>query len=159
MRIKYIVLFVSLVLVILLLVVGSSLLQPKEDISLSEEQKDKVLNIGIDYVTENYDADYTVNGDVEWGHYKEGDKDYFYPVASFRVPADEQQSGQLVKVMVDPETGEIAKVVTLPSKSTPTNLPDEHPIPEPKEPFPEFEYDIEVNLASAEGFNHPSSTV
>jgi len=144
---KFVVAFVSLLLVLFLFVIGVSFLfRPEvedsliEEPTLSEEQKTKVMNIGIDYVTENYDADYSVNGDVEWGHYKEGDIDYFYPVASFRVPADMQQSGQLVNVMVDPETEEIVKVVTLPSKSTPPNLPDEPPIPEPKEPLPNIEH-------------------
>jgi len=100
---------------------------PEEDTSLNEKQKEEVMNIGTNYVEENYGTDYVINGDVEVGHYlesrPEGDTDYTYPVASFRVPADYQQSGQLVNVMVDPETGEIMKVYTHPSKSMPPPTP------------------------------------
>jgi hypothetical protein len=120
--------FLLLVTVGLLLIIGvSSGFLPEEDTSLSEEQKEEVMNIGINYVEENYGTDYVINGDVEVGHYlesrQEGDTDYTYPVASFRVPADYQQSGQLVNVMVDPETGEIMKVYTHPSKSMPPPTP------------------------------------
>jgi hypothetical protein len=128
MRKKRTVLFLLLVTASLLLIIGvSSGFLPEEDTSLSEEQKEEAMNIGINYVEENYGTDYVINGDVEVGHYlesrQEGDTDYTYPVASFRVPADYQQSGQLVNVMVDPETGEIMKVYTQPSKSMPPPTP------------------------------------
>jgi hypothetical protein len=129
MKKKRIILFLFLLSVSLLLIVGvSSIFQPKEDNSLSDEQKEKVMNIGIAYVEKNYGTDYIINGDVDLGSYTEsrpeGDTVYTYPVASFRVPADYQQSGQLVNVMVDPETGEIAEVYTHPSKSMlPTSPP------------------------------------
>ena len=101
--------------------------QPKEGKALTENQKREVMNIGVNYVEENYGIDYSINGDVEFGSYTEsrpeGDTIYTYPVASFRVPADYQQSGQLVNVMVDPETGEIMKVYTHPSKSMPSPTP------------------------------------
>jgi len=128
MRKKRNILFLLLVTVGLLLIIGvSSGFLPEEDTSLSEEQKEEVMNIGINYVEEKYGTDYVINGDVEVGHYlesrQEGDTDYTYPVASFRVPADYQQSGQLVNVMVDHETGEIMKVYTHPSKSMPPPTP------------------------------------
>jgi len=124
MRKKRAILFLLLVTVTVLLIFGvSSVFSPEEYTSLSEEQKEKVMNIGMNYVKENYGNDYVINGDVEVGHYlesrPEGDTDYTYPVASFRVPADYHQSGQLVNVMIDPETGEIMTVYTHPSKSVP----------------------------------------
>ncbi len=101
--------------------------QPKEDTSLSEDQKEEVMNIGVAYVEENYGIDYSINGDVEVGSYtesrSEGDTVYTYPVASFRVPADYQESGLIVNVMVDLETGEVVKVITTPSKSMPPSSP------------------------------------
>lgn len=103
--------------------------------TLNEKQKEEVMNIAVAYIEENYGTDYSINGEVEVGSGGTATTFYAYPVASFRVPTDYQQSGQYVDVMVDLETGEI-KVVTLPSKSIPTNLPDEPPIPESKEPFP-----------------------
>ena len=100
------------------------MLQPKEDNSLTDEQK--VMNIAVAYVEENYGTEYNINGDVEIVHYEESSPervDYTYPTASFRVPADYQQSGKLVFVMVDPETGEIKKVFIQPSKSLPPQSP------------------------------------
>lgn len=49
-----------------------------------------------------------------------------------------------------------ATLFSSPPSSTPTNKPEppeEPPVPAPKEPFPEFEYDVEVDLESAEGFS------
>jgi hypothetical protein len=128
MRKKRVILFLFLASVSLLLIIEvSSLFQPKEGNALTEDQKEEVMKVGENYVEENYGTDYSINGDVEFGSYTEsrpeGDTVYAYPVASFRVPADYQQSGQLVNVMVDPETGEIMKVYTHPSKSTPPPTP------------------------------------
>jgi hypothetical protein len=125
---KRIILFLFLVSVSLLLVIGvSSMFQPKEDNNLTEDQKEEVMNIGVAYVEENYGTDYSINGDVEVSSYTEsrpeGDTVYTYPVASFRVPADYQESGLIVNVMVDLETGEVVKVITTPSKSMPPSSP------------------------------------
>jgi hypothetical protein len=91
--------------------------------SLSEEHKEEVMNIAVAYLEENYGTDYGINGDVEVGSGGTSTTFFAYPVASFRVPADYQQSGLSVDVMVDLETGEVAKVLTLPSKSMPPPSP------------------------------------
>jgi hypothetical protein len=124
MRKKPIVLFFFLVVVGLIVTIGVySMLLPKEDTSLTEEQK--VMNIAVNYVEENYGTDYSIIG-VDIVHYRESSPegvDYTYPTASFRIPADYQQSGKIVLVMVDPEIGEIKKVFTQPSKSRPPSSP------------------------------------
>ena len=93
--------------------------------SLTDEQK--VMKIAVAYIEENYGTDYVLNGEVSNGSLTEagpeGNTVYNYPTASFRIPADYQESGQLVNVMVDPNTEEIKKVVTQPSKSMPPSAP------------------------------------
>ena len=125
MRKKRIILFLFSVSVILLLIIGvSSLFQPKKEWSLSEEQKEEVMNIAIAYVEENYGTDYFINGNVTINSYREGgglfgETVYNYPMASFIVPADLTQTGVSVHVLVDPEMGKVVKVWTVIS----------HPIP------------------------------
>ena len=95
-----------------------------QDNSLTDEQK--VMKTAVAHIEENYGTDYSINGDVDIVHYGESGSegvDYTYPTASFRIPADYQQSGQLVYVMVDPDTEEIMKVFTHPSKSMPPSSP------------------------------------
>ena len=96
-----------------------------QDNSLTDEQK--VMKIAVAYIEENYCTDYVLNGEVSNGSLTEagpeGNTVYNYPTASFRIPADYQESGQLVNVMVDPNTEEIKKVVTQPSKSMPPSSP------------------------------------
>ena len=126
---------IILVSVILLVIVAVSFALLSQDNSLTEEQK--VMNMAVAYIEENYGTDYVLNGEVAnhsvTEHTQEGDTVYSYPAASFRVPADYQQSGILVNVMVDPETGEIAKVYTQGSKSMPPPSPPDAPT-EPEEP-------------------------
>ena len=116
---RFVVAFGSLLLVVFLLVVGVSILLQPEDNLLTDEQK--VMEIAVTYLEENYGDDYVLNGEVSnqsfIEHRQEGDTVYNYPTASFRIPADYQKSGQLVNVMVDPDTEEIKKVVTMYSKS------------------------------------------
>jgi hypothetical protein len=78
-----------------------------------------VLNTGIRYVEETYGTDYAPNGDVAESTSGNGTGAWTYPTASFRVPADWHQSGIIVNVMVNPETGAIFRVVTNYSKSMP----------------------------------------
>ena len=103
---------------ILAIIVFSFMSQPQDNI-ITEEQK--VMQIAVPYIEENYGNDYVINGEVTnqsfIEHRQEGDTVYNYPTASFRIPADYQKSGQLVNVMVDPDTEEIKKVVTMYSKS------------------------------------------
>jgi hypothetical protein len=65
--------------------------------TLNEEQKEEVMNLAVAYIEENYGTDYCINGEVEVGSGGTATTFYAYPVASFRIPADMQQSGQLVK--------------------------------------------------------------
>ena len=116
---KRIVLLLSLVILVsAFLIIGVSLLttpkQPTSSISNAD-----VLNIGIEYVEETYGTDYARNGDVTEITYSNGTGNWTYPSASFRVPADLQQPGIIVNVMVNPQTGEIFKVLTNWSKSMP----------------------------------------
>ena len=78
-----------------------------------------MLNIGIKYIEETYGTDVVTNGDVAESTYSNGTGTWTYPTASFRIPADWQQSGIIVHVMVNPETGEIVTVFTSWSKSMP----------------------------------------
>jgi len=116
MRKRHVIIFLLSVSVILLLIIGvTSLFQPKEEMALSEEQKEEVMSIAIAYVEENYGTDYFINGNVTIGTYTEGSglfgkKVYTYPMASFIVPADLTQTGTSVHVMVDLETGNVVKV-------------------------------------------------
>jgi hypothetical protein len=125
MRKKRVILFLLLVFAVLLLIIGiSSLFQPKKEWSLSEEQKEEVMNIAIAYVEENYGTDYYINGNVTIGTYSEGggffgETVYTYPMASFTVPADLTQTGVSVNVMVDPEMGKVVKVWTTTSHAPP----------------------------------------
>jgi len=103
----------------ILVVIGVSfMLQPKDKIT-SENQN--VMGIAVAYIEDKYGNDYVLNGEVSnqsfIEHRQEGDTVYNYPTASFRIPADYQKPGQLVNVMVDPDTEEIKKVVTMYSKS------------------------------------------
>jgi hypothetical protein len=124
---KRVVFFLSLgVVVSAFLIVGFSLLSaPSQLVSpLSDEE---VLAIGVKYVEETYGTDYTINGDVTETTYTEvgpaGEITFTYLAASFRVPADYQKPGTLVNILVDPETGEIVKVLTNWSKSMPPTNP------------------------------------
>jgi hypothetical protein len=94
--------------------------------SLGGKQEADVLAIGKKYVAENYGTDYFVNsvGPVNYSETgPNGTVTYDYPTASFRVPADMQKSGELVYVMVNPQTGEIVKTWTSWSKSLPPTTP------------------------------------
>ena len=126
MRKKRIILVLFSVSVIALLIIGiSSLFQPKKEwslSSLSEEQKETVMNVGIAYVEENYGTDYYINGNVTIRTYSEGGDVYTYPTASFIVPADLTQTGTIVNVLVDPDTGEIVKVWTATSHAPPPTV-------------------------------------
>ena len=111
-------LFVLVVGLLIIFSVSFGLLS--QDNSLTDEQK--VMKTAVAHIEENYGTDYSINGDVDIIHYGESGSegvDYTYPTASFRIPADYQQSGQLVYVMVDPDIEEIMKVFTHPSKSMP----------------------------------------
>jgi hypothetical protein len=125
MRKKRVIILLLLVFVILLLIIGvTSLFQPKKEWSLSEEQKETVMNIAIAYVEENYGADYLINGNVTISSYTEGsglfgETVYTYPMASFIVPADLTQTGVSVHVLVDPETAKVVKVWTATSHAPP----------------------------------------
>lgn len=118
---KFFVGFLSLLLVLFLLVVGVSYLVHPKDNRLSDEQK--VMKIAVAYIEENYGSDYVINGEVsnhtltESG--PEGDTVYNYPTASFRIPSDYFESGQLVNIMVDLGTEEIVKVYSNPDKGFP----------------------------------------
>jgi hypothetical protein len=122
---KRIILFLLSVSVIVLLIIGvSSLFQPKKEWSLSEKQKETVMNIAIAYIEENYGTDYFINGNVTISSYAEGgglfgETVYTYPTASFIVPADLTQTGVSVNVMVDPEMGKVVKVWTAISHAPP----------------------------------------
>lgn len=116
---KHIILFLSVaILVTVLAVVGISLLtvpkQLKQPIS-----KEEVFDIGKRYVEETYGTDYAPNGGVVEITFGNGTGRWTYPGASFRVPADWQQAGTIVSIMVNPETGEIFKVLTNWSRNMP----------------------------------------
>ena len=115
-------LFVLILSLLIIISVSFGLLS--QDNSLTDEQK--VMKIAVAYVEENYGTDYVLNGGVDIVHYGESGPegvDYTYPTASFRTPSDYNESGLLVYVMVDPETEEIMKVFTYPSKSMPPSSP------------------------------------
>lgn len=115
---------------IALLIIGiSSLFHPKKEWSLgslSEEQKETVMNVGIAYVEENYGADYFINGNVTISAYTEGglfgETVYTYPTSSFIVLADLTQTGTIVNVLVDPDLGEMVKVWTATSHAPPPTV-------------------------------------
>jgi hypothetical protein len=117
MKKKYVVSAFLLASIILVVVAVSFVVYP-QGTPLTDEQK--VMKIAVAYIEENYGTDYTINGEVYNGsfgeHTQEGDTIYNYPTASFRIPADEFEPGQLVYVMVDPDTEEIVKVYTHPAK-------------------------------------------
>jgi len=119
---KFVVAFGSLLLVIFLLVIGVSyLFQPKDNL-LTDEQK--VMTIAVAYIEKNYGTDYVLNGGVSNQSLTESrsgiDTVYNYPTASFRMPSDYFESGQIVNVMVDPDKEEIVKVFPSPSKAFPS---------------------------------------
>jgi hypothetical protein len=91
--------------------------------SSDEKQGIDVLAIGKKYVEEMYGTDYELNGNVSRTTYSNGTGTWTYPSAYFRVPADWQKPGILVTVMVNPETGQIFKVLTSWSKNMPTPNP------------------------------------
>ena len=127
MRKKRIALFILAFAVLLHVVILSLLSQPKKELSLSEEQKETVMNVAIAYVEENYGIDYFINGNVTISTYREGggffgETVYTYPTASFIVPADLTQTGTIVNVLVDPDTGEIVKVWTATSHAPPPTV-------------------------------------
>ena len=127
MRKKRIALFILAFAVLLHVVILSLLSQPKKERSLSEEQKETVMNVAIAYVEENYGIDYFINGNVTISTYREGggffgETVYTYPTASFIVPADLTQTGTIVNVLVDPDTGEIVKVWTATSHAPPPTV-------------------------------------
>jgi hypothetical protein len=131
MRKKRIILVLFSVSVIALLIIGiSSLFQPKKEwslSSLSEEQKETVMNVGIAYIEENYGTDYFINGNVTISTCAEGggffgENVYTYPTASFIVPADLTQTGTIVNVLVDPDNGGIVKVWTATSHPLPLTV-------------------------------------
>lgn len=103
----------------ILAIIGFSFMSQTQDNIVTEEQK--VMGIAVAYIEKKYGNDYVLNGEVSnqsfIEHQQEGDTVYNYPTASFRIPADYQEPGQLVNVMVDPDTEEIKKVVTMYSKS------------------------------------------
>lgn len=107
----------------------------------SSQREVDVLAIGRKYVEETYGTDYRLNGDGTTRiTYTENGLTFTYPAASFRVPADWQQSGIQVNVAVNPETGDIIRVFTSWSKSMP---PTTHtPIPTPTIPLPITAYDF-----------------
>jgi len=72
MRKKRIILFILIFVVLLHVIILSLLLQPKKEWSLSEEQKETVMNIAIAYFEENYGTDYFINGNVTISSYAEG---------------------------------------------------------------------------------------
>lgn len=126
---KFVVFCFFVVFVIFLFTIGISVLvQPNDGTVLTEHQKETVMNIALTYVEEKYDSDYLVNGNVTISSYVEsrpnGETTYTFPVASFRVPADYNASGLIVDFMIDLETEEIVKVLTLPSKSCPPPTPE-----------------------------------
>ena len=118
---KKLISIVIIVSVVLFTIIASSLLlQSLDDISTVEK---RVMEIAVAYIEENYGTDYTINGEVTNQSYKEhswaGVSVYEYPTASFRIPSDYFESGQIVNVMVDPDTDEIVKVISNPSKAFP----------------------------------------
>ena len=101
-RMKFVVAFGSLLLVLFLLVVGVSILFQPKDILLTDEQK--VMKIAVDYIEKNYGTDYVLNGKVSSSS------------ASFRIPADYFEAGQYVSLTINPDTEEIEEVFTSPAK-------------------------------------------
>jgi hypothetical protein len=127
MRKKRIALFILAFAVLLHVVILSLLSQPKKELSLSEEQKETVMNVAIAYVEENYGIDYFINGNVTISTYREGggffgETVYTYPTASFIVPADLTQTGIIVNVLVDPDKGEVVNVWTAISHAPPPTV-------------------------------------
>jgi hypothetical protein len=127
MRKKRIALFILAFAVLLHVVILSLLSQPKKERSLSEEQKETVMNVAIAYVEENYGIDYFINGNVTISTYREGggffgETVYTYPTASFIVPADLTQTGIIVNVLVDPDKGEVVNVWTAISHAPPPTV-------------------------------------
>jgi hypothetical protein len=82
--------------------------------SLSEEQKEEVMNIATAYVEENYGTDYITTSDVDVKSYEESieGKTTFraYPQEEFRIPSNMSQEGIVARVFVDLENGETVKV-------------------------------------------------
>jgi len=121
MKKKGIVLFLFLVSVSLLAIISVSFMFQLKDNPLTDEQK--VMKIAVAYIEENYGIDYVINGEVSNHTFTEsgpeGDTVYNYPTASFRIPSDYFESGQLVNIMVDLGTKEIVKVYSSPCNGFP----------------------------------------
>jgi hypothetical protein len=96
--------------------IGSSLWIRVDNPSSGEQ---RVMKIAVAYIEENYGTDYAINGEVSNSSLKEGDVVYNYPTASFRIPSDWFEPGQLVNIMVDPDTEEIIKVYSTISTGLP----------------------------------------
>ena len=111
-RKRFVLLLSFILLVSVLLVVSFSLLR-------GHISDDEVLNIATKYVEEKYGTDYVRNGNVTETTFSNNTGSWVYPSASFRVPADWQEPGTIVTVMVNPQTGEIFQVLTNWSKSMP----------------------------------------
>ncbi len=116
------------------LILGGSLLiaqivqtQSAEHIYSNED----LLKIGIRYVEETYGTDYAINGQIANSTYElTGPNESIeleYPAASFRVPADYQKPGIIIYVMINPQSGEIAKVWIATTKSLPPEFPSNTP--------------------------------
>ncbi len=92
---------------------------------LSEEQKAAVVS-----VAQNTSKEHGVEigiGDVSigyWTSYADGKDMFFaYPYVEFRDPPDWNRSGMIMRVFVDLEKGEVAKVLTSYSKPFPPGVP------------------------------------
>ena len=117
MKKKYIIPLLLLVSIILLVIITVSFMVHPQETTLTDEQK--VMKIAVVYIEENYGTDYVINGEVTNYSVTEGGIVYNFPTASFRIPSDYFESGQLVNIMVDPDTEEIVKVYTHPDKGFP----------------------------------------
>ena len=117
MKKKYFIVLLLLTSIILLVIISISVMVQPQEATLTDEQK--VMKIAVAYIEENYGTDYAINGEVSNTSVTEGGVVYNYPTASFRIPADDFEAGQYVNVMVDPNTEEIVKVYSHPSKSLP----------------------------------------
>jgi hypothetical protein len=124
---------------------------PSQLASSSSKPEVDVFSIGKRYVEENYGADYAVNGGVSEATFSNGTGTWTYPSVSFRVPADWQKPGTLITVMVNPQTGEVFRVLSQWSKSMPPSTPvltenPHYPI------YPSFNGDeSKIYLANANG--------
>jgi hypothetical protein len=86
--------------------------------TLSEDQKEEVMNIAVDYVEEIYGTDYIIEYVGVSSRQRGGKTSTFRagPVAAFRIPADYSQPGMSKSFFVDLETGEVTEGHTYFSK-------------------------------------------